>query len=279
MNAVSRPNPVPPHRHDPDQNALRPICWPKPPARPSQVHETAEPAPTLPPPAPPACRTFPVYHLERDRAFHPREFAQLQGATPIETCEVIAGIALVTHLSQKWGEAVVDILAPGALILGDAGGLADCSILAATELRLRPLAGGPPDAVSRRMSEELVRQRHRRLILSQATAQERLAFFLLQLATPPFEGGEACHGCLWQGSTIAIPVSRREIGSMLGLTIETLSRCLAKLRQDGVIKMTGTNLITVLNPAALVALGGDGSVAWRHPVCAAPLGGGGDGLN
>jgi CRP/FNR family transcriptional regulator, anaerobic regulatory protein len=275
---VSRPNPFPTHRLLAEQNPLRPINWPKPPPRPAQGQEAGEAA-QIPPPAPPACRTFAVYHTERDRAFHPREVVQQQGAAPLEACEVIAGIALVTHLSQKWGDSVVDILAPGALIFGDTTSLADCSILAATELRLRPLAGSAADLVSRRMSEELVRQRQRRLILSQATAIERLAFFLLQLATPPFEGGEACHGCLWQGSTIAIPVSRREIGSMLGLTIETLSRVLAKLRQDGVIRMTGTNLVTVLDPAALVALGGDGSVAWRHPVCAAPLGGGGDGLN
>ena len=263
---------APPSEAPPTLNFLRPICWPKPPARSALSNETNDPTPTLPPPAPPTCRSFPIYQSERDRTFQPREFAQTQGGAALNACEVIAGIALVTHLSQKWGESVVDILAPGALILGDAGSMSDCSILAATELRLRPLDGNAPEAMARRMSEELVRQRQRRLILSQATALERLAFFLLQLATPPFEGGAACHGCLWPGSTIAIPVSRREIGSMLGLTIETLSRCLAKLRQDGVIKMTGTNMITVLDPAALVALGGDGSVAWRHPVCAAPLG-------
>ncbi|MDR3522811.1 MAG: Crp/Fnr family transcriptional regulator [Acetobacteraceae bacterium] len=193
-----------------------------------------------------------------------RDIVQTQGQAMIRPCEILHGTALVTRHSRKWGEAVIDIIGPGALIgapgLDGIGPRADCTITAATDLRLLPLAEENLPLVARRMSEELGRQQRRRLTLAQASALERVAAFLLQLSSPPCQRGMACNGCALLGQMVTIPVSRREMGSLLALTVETLSRCFAKLKQDQIIDLNTPSLVTVLNPRALMELGGDGDI-------------------
>ena len=48
-----------------------------------------------------------------------------------------------------------------------------------------------------------------------------------------------------------LPMSRREIGDCLGLTIETVSRQLTALRNHGIIKTYGRSKITILDMARL----------------------------
>jgi len=193
-----------------------------------------------------------------------RDIVQTQGQPTIRPCEILHGTALVTCHSRKWGEAVIDIIGPGTLVgapmLDGVSPRADCTITAATDLRLLPLTDENLNLVTRRMSEELARQHRRRLTLAQASALERVASFLLQLASPPCQRGMACNGCALLGQIVTIPVSRREMGSLLALTVETLSRCFAKLKQDQIIDLSTPSLVTVLDPKALMELGGDGDI-------------------
>jgi len=193
-----------------------------------------------------------------------RDIVQTQGQSAIRPCEILHGTALVTRHSRKWGEAVIDIIGPGALVgapvIDGISPRADCTITAATDLRLLPLVDENLALVARRMSEELGRQQRRRLTLAQASALERVAAFLLQLSSPPCQRGMACNGCALLGQMVTIPVSRREMGSLLALTVETLSRCFAKLKQDQIIDLSTPSLVTVLDPRALMDLGGDGDI-------------------
>ena len=60
-----------------------------------------------------------------------------------------------------------------------------------------------------------------------------------------------------QGVTFDLPLSRSEIADFLGLTIETVSRQLTKLRTDGVIRIEGTRHLTVDDMDRLTAQAGD----------------------
>jgi len=51
-------------------------------------------------------------------------------------------------------------------------------------------------------------------------------------------------------------MSRQDIADYLGLTIETVSRALAQLQKDGVIKLLAARLVEVKNRAALAEICG-----------------------
>ena len=84
------------------------------------------------------------------------------------------------------------------------------------------------------------------LLLGRKTAQERVATFLLLLATKaiPFGG---------DGVSIDLPMNRTEIADYLGLTIETVSRHFSKLRNAGMIDIDNNRQVTIKSRAHLVA--------------------------
>lgn len=69
-------------------------------------------------------------------------------------------------------------------------------------------------------------------ILAKKNAQERVALFLHQLAERYKVLGRSEH-------RLMIPMSREDIGSYLGLVIETVSRTLSKMQEEGLIAVNG----------------------------------------
>lgn len=78
----------------------------------------------------------------------------------------------------------------------------------------------------------LRRCREKAIALGRKTAGERIAVFLLGMAERI--------GIEQDGNvTLDLPMSRRDISESLGLTIETVSRQLSKLKEEGVIETMG----------------------------------------
>jgi CRP/FNR family transcriptional regulator, anaerobic regulatory protein len=77
------------------------------------------------------------------------------------------------------------------------------------------------------MSAEIVRASRLTLMLGAMPARERVAAFLLDLET--------------RGETdeLVLPMTRADIGSYLGLELETVSRMLSKLHREGAIAING----------------------------------------
>ena len=78
------------------------------------------------------------------------------------------------------------------------------------------------------MSREIVREHGVMLLLGNMRAEERLAAFLLNLV-------QRLHARGFSSSELVLRMTREEIGSYLGLTLETVSRTFSKLSDDGVI--------------------------------------------
>lgn len=85
-------------------------------------------------------------------------------------------------------------------------------------------------ALFRMLSGQIRREQSTLLLLGSLRAEERLAQFLIDLA-------ERAVGPAECGSAIWMPMTREEIGSYLGLKLETVSRTLSKLHRDGVIEV------------------------------------------
>lgn len=98
----------------------------------------------------------------------------------------------------------------------------------------------------RLMSREIVRDQSVMLLLGNMKAEERLAAFLLNLSQRLSARGFAAFDFI-------LRMSREEIGSFLGLKLETVSRTLSKFQQQGWLKVDHKH-IQVLQPEELKAL-------------------------
>jgi CRP/FNR family transcriptional regulator len=88
------------------------------------------------------------------------------------------------------------------------------------------------------------------LLLLHRSAEARVASFLLTVA-------RKMTGTVGKGTEIHLSMSRTDIGDYLGLTIETICRCVSKLKSEGLITLQGPHRIILNKPRALQDLAGD----------------------
>ena len=80
------------------------------------------------------------------------------------------------------------------------------------------------------MSREIVRDHGVMLLLGSMRAEERVAAFLLNLT-------QRLHVRGFSRSELVLRMTREEIGSYLGLKLETVSRTFSMLQDDGVLEV------------------------------------------
>ena len=95
----------------------------------------------------------------------------------------------------------------------------------------------------RLMSKEIARDQNVMLLLGSMRADERLAVFLLSLADRYKQRG-------YSSTEFVLRMTREEIGSFLGLKLETVSRLFSRLQDEGLIQVQG-RAVKLLDPAAL----------------------------
>jgi len=96
---------------------------------------------------------------------------------------------------------------------------------------------------------ELVAAQEQMLLLGRKTARERLASFLLMQSRQGLPCGHARR-------QFKLPMTRSDIADYLGLTIETVSRTLTRLRSEGVIEIVSQSELLIKDPAGLERLAG-----------------------
>jgi len=85
------------------------------------------------------------------------------------------------------------------------------------------------------MSREIVREHGVMLLLGTMRAEERLAAFLLNLSQRLRVRG-------YSASEFVLRMTREEIGSFLGLKLETVSRAFSRFQEDGVLEVSNKNI-------------------------------------
>jgi CRP/FNR family transcriptional regulator len=93
------------------------------------------------------------------------------------------------------------------------------------------------------MSREIVREHGVMLLLGNMRAEERLATFLLNLV-------QRLHARGFSESVFILRMTREEIGSYLGLKLETVSRTFSKFVEDGIVEVKQRH-VCILDTAAL----------------------------
>lgn len=96
------------------------------------------------------------------------------------------------------------------------------------------------------MSREIVREHGVMLLLGSMRAEERLAAFLLNLV-------QRLHARGFSQSELILRMTREEIGSYLGLKLETVSRTFSKFVEDGIVEVKQRH-VRILDTEALTRL-------------------------
>jgi CRP/FNR family transcriptional regulator len=127
---------------------------------------------------------------------------------------------------------------------------ADVTALEDTELCVIPYArleeAGLQRQLHRVMSRELVRDQGVMMLLGTMRAEERLAAFLLNLSQRFTARGYSPH-------EFHLRMKREEIGSYLGLSLETVSRLFSRFQADGLVTVQQKH-IRILDVAGLRAV-------------------------
>ena len=99
---------------------------------------------------------------------------------------------------------------------------------------------------------DLERAHAQMLLLGRKTAEEKIASFLLALARRQGDGATPAR-------VLRLPMSRQDMADYLGLTIETVSRTLTRLRQDELIRLLSPQQVILQHWAALEAVAEGGA--------------------
>lgn len=93
------------------------------------------------------------------------------------------------------------------------------------------------------MSREIVRENEVMMLLGNMRAEERLAAFLLNLV-------QRLHTRGFSQSEVVLRMTREEIGSYLGMKLETVSRTFSKFSDEGIIEVK-QRYVHILKPDTL----------------------------
>lgn len=120
-------------------------------------------------------------------------------------------------------------------------------------LRIASHDAGVLTNILARTMDALHRSRDKTLALGRKTARERVAGFLTSMADRI--GTAHPDGC-----RIDLPMSRRDIGDSLGLTIETVSRQFSEMRVEGLVETSGRSAVRLVDSAALADRAGSSPI-------------------
>ncbi len=93
-------------------------------------------------------------------------------------------------------------------------------------------------------SHELTLAQDRIGVLGKLNANQRMAAFILNISKQRARIG-------WQDNPISLPMVRQDIADYLGLTLETVSRELTKLKTSNLIKVLSSSQIYLRDKASL----------------------------
>ena len=174
---------------------------------------------------------------------------------------VTAGTVKLYHLMANGKRQVIGFLGPGDLLGGiKLRDLAFCTAMTMTSVDLCSFTRegffaflqDHPDLCLTLLAvatDEIEAQYEHTILLARKQAPERMAAMLLLLALRwPGGSGEI--------NTVRLTMPRSDVADYLGLTIETVSRVLARLKSLGMIDFRGPKTVVLKNVPALSHLAG-----------------------
>ena len=187
-----------------------------------------------------------------------------EGDEALMVANVIDGVLKLTTSTGDGREQIVGIVYPSDFIGRPFGGESQHSVTALTDARVCTFGRADFDRFARehpalehklleRTLTELDRARHWMLLLGRKSAPEKIATFLIEMSERLADEGCAHLGPL---KRLSLPFGRQQIADILGLTIETVSRQLTRMKADEIIDLPSRREIVILDREALEDMAG-----------------------
>jgi CRP/FNR family transcriptional regulator len=199
----------------------------------------------------------------RDLHFPPRTLIFLEGDEVESVFQVVGGAVMLYKLLPDGRRQVVELLGAGDAFGFSPSSVRDCSAetLVATHcvaLDRAAVERSPAlvRALSARLYAQLCALHEHVMLLGRKSAMERIASFLTRCI--PGRGHQGCPGPRDgdDHASVRLTMTRQEIADYLGLTIETVSRSLTKLKRRGVVSIGKVDEIYVHDVCRLCRLTG-----------------------
>lgn len=199
--------------------------------------------------------------IGRRRTLEAGESLIWEGDDSVLVANVIDGILKLSTGTEDGREQIVGVVYPADFIGRPFGATTRHSVTALTDARVCVFARADFDRFAsehpglehkllQRTLAELDRTRSWMLLLARKSAEEKIATFLLDMSERLARPG--CRPL----DRFDLPFSRQQIGDVLGLTIETVSRQMTRLKRDGVIDLPTRRAVAILDRAEIEAIAG-----------------------
>ncbi|EPR11022.1 hypothetical protein M527_04725 [Sphingobium indicum IP26] len=185
-----------------------------------------------------------------------------QGDESLLVGNVLEGALKLSVSSADGRDQTLGIVLPSDFIGRPFGATSMHSVIALTDSRVCTFSRSAFDTFAQdhqplehglleRTLTDLDRARQWMMMLARKSAGERVAIFLLHIAKR--HSSDKSDGPL----RFELPLSRQDMADLLGLTIETVSRQITRLRDDGIITTPSRRAIVILDQDALEACTGE----------------------
>lgn len=203
--------------------------------------------------------------IGRTRSIAAGQALMWEGEDSLLVANVVEGVLKLSTGTGDGREQIVGVVYPADFIGRPFGSHSQHTVTALTDARVCTFTRGDFDAFARQHPElehkllqrtlsELDRARHWMLLLGRKSATEKVATFLIEMSERLIDSD--CTTPSGPLASFTLPFGRQQIADILGLTIETVSRQLTRLRGDGIIDLPTRRDIRIVDRAALAALAG-----------------------
>ncbi|OMQ42928.1 helix-turn-helix domain-containing protein [Ensifer sp. 1H6] len=190
-----------------------------------------------------------------------------EGDRATHVYEVTDGMLRAVRLLSDGRRIIVGFLRPGDLLGVSFRDQYIYTVEAVTKVELRrfprhlfegEIARQPilRELLFSRLCDEMSAAQDQAVLLSRRSADEKLASFLLRMASRR----------IGQHMAVDLPMTRQDIADYLGMTIETVSRTTTKLSNSGIVATPDRHIITILRMDALRSIAeGEECETWFAP--------------
>ncbi|MFB2553102.1 Crp/Fnr family transcriptional regulator [Ensifer soli] len=193
----------------------------------------------------------------------------LEGLHAAATVRILSGCVCLHQTLSDGRRQILDILGPGRMLGAALLDTQPAGALALTFTRLEPVdPEREPEALAGALRLRLARAQAHVVRLGRRTAQERIAAALLDLS-----GQFARRGRGAAHTRFTLYPKRADLADWLGLTVETVSRCLNAFRREGLIAFDRPEIVTIRDRAALERRAAGGSAAGNPSMLSGQTGG------
>ena len=196
--------------------------------------------------------------IGRQRKLRAGEQLIWEGDEAVLVANVVEGLLKLSSSTSDGREQILGIAFPADFLGRPFGGSTPYGVEALTDAQVCVFQRKDFDRFAKehprlehklleRTLAELAQTRKWMLLLGRLNAEQKLASFLLQAADRASESGFFAG----DGTSFDLQLSRQQIADILGLTIETVSRQMTKMKSQGLIDLPSRRTVTILDRSAL----------------------------